>query len=168
MEKEQRNFITKINPEDLTEEKFKEALVEVFEKYATENYEKEYTYDIKTEVIVRNFNMFFRSNGFDYSDKVIAYGLLAYQIIYHPFNATNKYENAVIALNTAAKLFDGKMCPELEKGFTHIVFNDYDDEMEQMLSYMNFFHEAFLQQDKPRTNDNKRKVKSNKGGNKYE
>lgn len=164
----------KINPEDLTKEKLKEALSEVFEKYATENYEKEYTYDIKVEVIVKNFKMFLNGKCFDYSDKAVAYGLLTYQIMYYPFNKMNKYENAVIALNTAVKLFDGESKPELEKGFTNTVFNDYEDEADQMLAYINFFHEAFLEQEKPKVNDNKfrkknkRKVKKNKGGNKYE
>ena len=155
----------------LTKEKLRETLSEVFEKYATENYEKVYTYDIKTKVIVGNFNMFFRTKCFDYSEKAVAYGLLTYQIMYHSFNETNQYENAVLALHTAAKLFDGKYEKTLEKGFTNVVFHDYEDEADQMLAYMNFFHEAFLEKEKPKVNNrfrNKKKVKKNKGGMKYE
>lgn len=158
-----------IDLEYLTEEQLKETLSEVFERRATGNYDKEWTYDIKVEVISGNFNTFFRSNCFDYSDKVVAYGLLTYQIMHYPFNETNKYENAVIALNTATKLFGGKSNLKLERGFTNIVFDDYKDEMDQMLAYMDFFQEAFLKQEESKEKKQSAKSKKkNKGGNKYE
>lgn len=154
---------TKINPEDLTNRKLKEALSEIFFLYATKDYENSDNYDFKTEIIVRNFQMFLRENVFDYSKDTVACGLLTYQIMQHPFHETNKYENAVIALNTATQLFLGERNKELEKEFTKMVFDEQDGELEHMFAYMNFFEEALKKKEKLEIKEkNKRKNKKNK------
>lgn len=162
---------TKINPEDLTKEKLKETLSEIFYLYATEDYENRDNYDFKTEIIMRNFQIFLRENVFDYSKDTVACGLLTYQIMHHPFHETNKYENAVIALNTATKLFLGERKKELEQGFTKVVFDKHDKEMDRMLAYMNFFEDAFKEEEKTKANQQvkkKRKNKKRNRRNKYE